>query len=106
MLFISPVNTAFENRDLLELFTHGSGKYAKKLSPVIIDRFFGRMEDVLAALDMQKLYQLKGARLEKVPSECLGCYSMRLNDQWRLILKFEAIDGQPGAVIVDVRDYH
>jgi plasmid maintenance system killer protein len=31
---------------------------------------------------------------------------MRLNDQFRLILRFERIEGKPGAMIVDIRDYH
>jgi plasmid maintenance system killer protein len=31
---------------------------------------------------------------------------MRLNDQWRLILKIEGAAGRPVAVICGIEDYH
>jgi proteic killer suppression protein len=100
------MNIRFENNDLEELYTRETGKYRCSLSPVVIERFFERMADIDAATAERDLRQLKAARLEKVPRECDGCYSMRLNAQFRLILKLTKIEGLPGAMIVDVRDYH
>ena len=93
-------------RDVLELYTSESGRPNKSLPPVVVDRFFEAMGQIAFARDERDLRSLKSRRLEKVPSECAGCYSMRLNDQFRLILRLVTIDNEPGAEIIAVRDYH
>jgi proteic killer suppression protein len=100
------MNVDVSNKDLLKLYTEESGSYKRSLPPVVIDRFFETMGQICAADDERTLRTLKGRRLEKVPSECEDCYSMRLNDQYRLILRLKHVEGVPCAEIIDVRDYH
>jgi toxin HigB-1 len=52
------------------------------------------------------LYQFKSLRLEKLRGDRAGQSSMRLNEQFRLIVRFETLaDGQV-CVVVEVVDYH
>ena len=43
-----------------------------------------------------------GNRLEKLVGNLDGCYSIRINDQWRIVFKFE----NGGAENVRITDYH
>lgn len=103
---MAPVNIVISDRDLLRLYTEDDGPKRKGLPPVVVDRFFEVMADIAAAEDERDLRRVKSRRLEKVPSECERCFSMRLNDQFRLIFRFVIIDGQRGVEVIDVRDYH
>lgn len=52
------------------------------------------------------LYSLKSLRLEKLLGKMKGYHSMRLNDQFRLVVQFGNIEGQETVVIVRIEDYH
>jgi proteic killer suppression protein len=43
-----------------------------------------------------------GNRLEKLTGRRKGCWSIRINDQWRLCFKFE----EGNAYEVEIVDYH
>jgi len=47
---------------------------------------------------------LPGNRLEALKGDRKGQYSIRLNDQWRI--SFEWPKGLPGAINVEIVDYH
>ena len=53
-----------------------------------------------------ELYQWKGLRFEKLGGDRDHQRSMRLNDQWRLIVEIEK--GDPGniCVVKGIEDYH
>ena len=106
MIFIGAMNFIFTDKDLLRLYIEEAGPRRKSLPNVIIDRFFEAMAEIAVASDERELRSLKSRRMEKVPSECKGCYSVRLNDQFRLIFRFTTIDEKIGIEIIDVRDYH
>lgn len=55
-----------------------------------------------AAHSHQDLRNPPGNRLEKLSGNLEGFYSIRINDQWRIIFKFE--DGNAFDVYID--DYH
>lgn len=99
---------SFSNRDLERLYVNEDGPYRKKLPPQMIDRFFECCADITAARDEQDLRSLKSRRYEKVPRECEGCYSMRLNDQFRIIVvPYRDVDsGEAAMEVRDVLDYH
>jgi len=68
-----------------------------------IERQVLRKLDLLdAAPDMRSLSTLPGNRLEKLQSNRMGQYSIRINDQWRIC--FEWLDGH--AFNVAIVDYH
>jgi toxin HigB-1 len=68
--------------------------------------FFDLMARIDAAVDERDLRQLKSRRLEKLKGDRAGQYTMRLNDQWRLIL--EIIEDEQGKLllIIAIADYH
>jgi len=100
------MNFIISDKDLLRLYTEERGPKHKGLPPQVIDRFFEAMMEITVASDERDIPAIKSRRMERVPSECEGCYSLRLNDQYRLIFRFTVIDGQSGLEIVDVRHYH
>ena len=71
-----------------------------------MDAFFSLMARIDAAIDERDLRQFKSRRLEKLKGDRAGQYSMRLNDQWRLIL--EITEDEQGKLlhVIDIADYH
>ncbi|WP_026421420.1 type II toxin-antitoxin system RelE/ParE family toxin [Actinokineospora inagensis] len=63
------------------------------------------IQRILAAKDERDLYALRGLRLEQLLGDRAGQHSMRLNDQFRLIVTFKTEGGRI-AVIIEVVDYH
>ncbi|MDI6768561.1 MAG: type II toxin-antitoxin system RelE/ParE family toxin [Anaerolineales bacterium] len=61
-----------------------------------------RKLDVLnAAHNLDDLRSPPGNRLESLKGDLLGFYSVRINDQWRIIFRWEN-----GAADVEMIDYH
>jgi len=58
--------------------------------------------------DERDLYALKSLQFEKLKGGRAHQRSMRLNDQYRLILQLESLPSLPGStvVIVSIEDYH
>ena len=100
------MNTVFTTQDLADLYEDSRGPYARRLPSEVKAAFFRCMLQIEGARDERDLRTFKGRRFEKVPSECDGCYSMRLNDQWRIVFTIETVDGEKTVVIRDVKDYH
>ena len=72
----------------------------------IVSAYRRRVAMIRAARDERDLYALHGARFEKLTRDRAGQHSMRLNDQWRLILRLEKrVRGQV-VVIISIVDYH
>lgn len=70
-------------------------------------KFRMRMRIIRAAPDERDFYALKSLHFEKLKGDFEGSHSMRLNDQWRLILKLrrKEPDGKL-VVVVSILDYH
>jgi proteic killer suppression protein len=49
---------------------------------------------------------LKSLHFEKLQGSRVGQYSMRLNDQWRLIIKFKSKGGDKTVLVISIEDYH
>ena len=75
-------------------------------SQAVVRAFRKAMQAIRAAPDERTFYQARGLRFEKLKAAHAGNYSMRLNDQWRLILKFENVDSGKIVVVIAVEDYH
>ena len=52
------------------------------------------------------LQAMRSLNLEKLKGTRTGQYSIRLNDQFRLILKFRTDDDGRVVVVVELVDYH
>ena len=72
----------------------------------IVTAFRKRIQLIRAARDERDLYAVRSLRFEKLKGNRVPQRSIRLNDQWRLIL--EIIPGDQGNTvrIINIEDYH
>ena len=94
----------FISKKLELLYTKEVG--AKKYPPAVIDAFFEAMDAIRAAIDERDLRALRGFHLEALKGKRTGQHSMRLNKQFRLIIRIDRDDDGRLICIVDIADYH
>ncbi len=75
-------------------------------SRAVVKAYRKRIQMIRAAVDERAFYALKSLHFEKLKGDRKGQYSMRLNDQWRLILKLRKKGSETTADIVSIEDYH
>lgn len=61
---------------------------------------------IRAALDERDFYAMRSLHYEKLRRELTGKHSMRINKQWRLILRVEQSQSGKLVVVVSILDYH
>jgi toxin HigB-1 len=72
----------------------------------VVKAFRKRIQFIRAAPDERTFYSMKSLHYEKLQGDREGQHSMRLNDQWRLILRFAVNDQGKRVVILSITDYH
>ena len=94
----------FEDDDLDKLEVDGTftGGYA----PKVVKAFRKTMQRIRAAVDTRDLTAMRSLSFEKLKGDRAGQYSMRLNKQWRLIVRLKEIPGSKTVVVVEIVDYH
>lgn len=65
-----------------------------------------RIAFIRGAPDERDFYAMKSLHFEKLKGERTGQFSMRLNDQWRLILEFLSSQNGKVVVVISIEDYH
>ena len=75
-------------------------------SRAVVRAFRKRMQMIRAALDERAFHQLRSLHFEKLKGKRSHQYSMRLNEQWRLVLELHKRGRGTVVVIVDIEDYH
>ncbi|OGG93078.1 MAG: plasmid maintenance system killer [Candidatus Lambdaproteobacteria bacterium RIFOXYD2_FULL_50_16] len=78
------------------------GDRVKALPPQIAKRALMRLQRIDAALTLDDLLGPPSHRLEALKGDLAGFYSIRINEQWRVVFRFES--GQ--AFDVKITDYH
>ncbi len=81
-------------------------KYAAGLDAALVKVFRKRLQFIRASPDERAFYNMKSLHYEKLKGDRDGQRSMRLNDQWRLILRLEEDDTGKMVVIISIADYH
>ena len=91
-----------EMYDRLETDLTFTGGFARP----IVTAYRKRLQYIRSATDERAFYSMKSLHFEKLKGNRAGEYSMRMNDQWRLIL--ELAERQDGKVvwIISIEDYH
>lgn len=102
--FTEGMNFYFKNKKLEALYTEEKGVH--KYEVAVVEAFFDVMEIIAAASDERDLRQLPSLRLEKLKGDRQGQHSIRLNQQWRLIVVFEEYKQEKRLQIVEIIDYH
>jgi len=94
----------FRNKDLdrLEIDPH----FTAGLMPEIVKAYRKRVWAIRNAIDERDFYCFKSWRFEKLKGNRSRQHSIRLNQQWRLII--EIVDMKPSNVIeiIGIEDYH
>ena len=88
--------------DQLEIDQLFSGGF----SAPVVSMFRRRMQMIRNAPDERDFYQLKALHFEKLKGKRSNQFSMRLNDQWRLILEFKGKSPDKIIVVLEIADYH
>lgn len=79
--------------------------YHASFSPDVAKAFRKRMQFIRAAIDERTFYAMKSLHYEKLKGDREGQRSMRLNDQWRLILRVEVSEDRT-VVVISIADYY
>jgi proteic killer suppression protein len=87
---------------LLELDAEYTGGH----DVAIVKAFRKRMQVIRAASDERDFYAMRSLNFEKLKGDRAGTYSMRLNLQWRLLLRFEEHENGKTVVVLSIADYH
>ncbi|UTX35911.1 type II toxin-antitoxin system RelE/ParE family toxin (plasmid) [Micrococcus luteus] len=91
--------------DGLRRLAEEEGYTPKGWDPVVVKAYRKKVQVIVAAVDERDLYGMRGLRMERLKGDRQGQSSMRLNDQFRLILTFKT-EGDRVAVLLEVVDYH
>lgn len=75
-------------------------------SQAIVKAFRKRMQQLRSVHDERDLYGNRGMKFEEMKGDRQGDYSVRLNDQWRLVFRFEETTPNRTMVIRAIEDYH
>lgn len=94
----------FKDKHLYKLETDASfdGGYQQN----VIKAFRKRIQQIRAAIDERDFYNLRSLRFEKLKGNRAHQHSMRINDQWRLILEFKGDNPNKVIMIISIEDYH
>ena len=88
------------------MYVTGEGKLARKFPSQVVEKFFSVMEIVTSVDSTAQLRQFRGLNYERLKGKRKGQHSMRLNEQFRLIVnESKDQDGQL-LLIVEITDYH
>jgi proteic killer suppression protein len=80
--------------------------FTARWSPAIVRAFRLRVQSIQSAEDERDLYAFSSFRFEKLSGKRQYQHSLRLNDQYRLILEFEGAGRNKIVRIVGIEDYH
>jgi len=95
----------FDDDDLRKLYVDLDFRLPR-LGTDITRQFRKKIAIVVAAPDERDLIKMRSLRFEKLVGDREGQYSIRLNDQFRLILRLRSDREGRVASIVEVVDYH
>ena len=86
-----------------EALYHGiRGKAVKRFPPQILTVAVRKLDMLNSAGTLQDLLSPPGNRLEALRGDLKGLHSVRINDQWRIVFRWEAGHAHE----VRVLDYH
>ena len=84
-------------------------RFTANLSQALVKAFRKKMQAIRAASDERDLYRQRSNNFEELHGKRRGQFSIRLNDQYRLVLEFSGGEASKQAKIVTViciEDYH
>jgi proteic killer suppression protein len=96
------VIVSFGDQPIEDLFHGAHSKQARKLPPDVARVAVRKLDMLNAAKSVRDLQSPPGNRLEALRGRLRSFYSIRINDQWRVIFRWIGSDAHD----VRVTDYH
>lgn len=93
---------SFADRATEALFHGERGKAIRSLPPEIRRVGTRRLDMLNAARELRDLRAPPGDRLEALKGDLEGKHSIRINDRWRIVFRWESGDAHD----VEIVDYH
>jgi proteic killer suppression protein len=98
------MDTEFPKPDWERLVTDDA---AQGTYGVAVVRAFRKVVNFIkAAKDERDFRSMRSLKFKKLKGNRAHQHSMRLNDQWRLILEIKSADPKNIVVVIDIEDYH
>jgi toxin HigB-1 len=72
----------------------------------VVKAYRKRMQQIRSATDERTFYAHRSLHFEKLKGAREGQYSMRLNDQWRLIIELHGEAPKKIVHVIEIIDYH
>lgn len=94
----------FEDADLDRLEIDPS--FNAGFAPEVVKGFRKAMQVIRAAVDSRDIAAMRSLSWEKLKGDREGQYSLRLNKQWRLVVRLKAVEGSKTVVVIEIVDYH
>jgi toxin HigB-1 len=98
------MDVTFKNQSLDRLEVDAS--YSAGLGDALVKAYRRAMQHIRAASDERTLYSRRSFRFEKLSGDRAGQHSMRLNDQWRLIVEIQGEAPNKTIHVIEIVDYH
>jgi proteic killer suppression protein len=98
------MNVRFANADLDRLET--DPKFTGGYSQAVVKSYRKKLQAIRAAADERDIRALRSWHLEQLKGDRKGQSSIRLNDQFRLVIVFETDQSGRTVVVIEIVDYH
>lgn len=85
-----------------DIYDGNNSRQARKVPREIHDKAARLLDQIDAAPSLDFLRVPPSNRLEKLRGDLEGYWSLRINDQWRIVFRWENKD----ALDVEITDYH
>lgn len=93
---------SFGNRTTSDLFHGISSSRVRRLSNQIKESALYKLDVLNAAQSLEDLKSPPGNRLEALKSDFAGFHSIRINNQWRIVFRWQDLSAHD----VEIIDYH
>lgn len=98
------MKVTFKDKKVAELFERDESK--PKLPLEVIQSARTKYQAFRKAENFQIIREWNGLHCKKLKGSNTGLYSVRLNDQWRLLFRIVTIDSSVSIEIDSIVDYH
>ncbi len=93
---------SFGDKATRDIYDGANSRYAKRISKELHPKICRLLDQINASPAVEILQVPPSNRLEKLKGKMKGFWSLRINDQWRIVFKWEGSD----AFEVEIVDYH
>jgi proteic killer suppression protein len=93
---------SFGNKVAQDVFDGTNSRYSRKLARELHPKAQRLLDQINASPSLEFLRVPPGNRLEKLSGSLKGEWSLRINDQWRIVFRWQNSD----AFEVRIVDYH